>query len=103
MNVWKTSTVLLVVGLAFVVGKDAVRSAGATTDRADRLAGLAFDWAHEQPHMEQALRDLRQARHSLEVAAEHKGGWRALALKHTDEAIDETVRGMEYAKSHPRE
>jgi hypothetical protein len=53
--------------------------------------------------MEQALRDLHGARHSLEAASEHKGGWRALALKHTDEAIDETVRGIEYAKSHPRE
>jgi hypothetical protein len=103
MNIWKISTVALVLGLAFVTGKDVLSQAHAATGGAEQPAGLAFEWGHEQPHMEQALRDLREARHSLEIAAEHNGGWRVLALKHTDEAINETIRGMEYAKGHPKE
>lgn len=102
MNMWKASTLVLAMGLASVVGKDAFSRADAAP-ASGTLSSVGFEWGAEQPHMEQALRDLRGARHSLEVAAEHKGGWRALALRHTDEAINETIRGMEYAKTHPRE
>lgn len=103
MNVWKLSTVALTLGLAFTVGRGAINQASASSGGGDRPATVGFEWGKEQPHMEQALKDLRMARHSLELAADHKGGWKALALKHTDEAIDETVRGMEYAKNHPKE
>jgi hypothetical protein len=103
MNVWKVSTITLAVGLGLVVGKGAVTSADAAGGGVGSHTGVGFDWGEEQPHMEQALRDLRGAKHSLEAAAEHKGGWRALALKHTDEAINETIRGMEYAKTHRKE
>jgi len=103
MNIWKTSTIALALGLTFIVGRDAFTRADAASGVADRAGGVGYEWGQEQPHMEQALRDLRGARHSLEAAAEHKGGWRVLALKHTDEAINETIRGMEYAKNHPRE
>ncbi|HZU82897.1 MAG TPA: hypothetical protein VE987_08280 [Polyangiaceae bacterium] len=102
MNLWKASTIVLAGSLATLVGRDAFDRAAAATSAA-RPSAVAFDWGQEQPHMEQALRDLRGARHSLEVAAEHKGGWRVLALKHTDEAINETIRGIEYAKAHPRD
>ncbi len=103
MNIWKISTVGLVVAMTAIVGRDAFTTAGAATNAAAGPAQVAWDWGHEQPRMEQALRDLRGARHSLEIAAEHKGGWRALALKHTDEAIAETERGIEYGRNHPRE
>jgi hypothetical protein len=103
MNIWKLSTVGLVVAMAGVVGWDGFTQAGAATNGAASPAAVGYDWGLEQPHMEQALRDLRGARHSLEAAAEHKGGWRALALKHTDEAIGETERGIEYARHHPHE
>ena len=103
MNVWKLSTIALALGLSFIVGRDAFTRADAATGAGNRSERIGYDWGLEQPHMEQALRDLRGARHSLEAASEHKGGWRALALKHTDEAINETIRGMEYAKNHPRE
>ena len=53
--------------------------------------------------MEKALEDLRGARHSLEIAAEHKHGWRAAALAHTDAAIKDTVDGIEYARNHPHD
>ena len=102
MNLWKLSTVTLAAGLALVCGRDAFSSARAATG-GDVPSSVSYDWGAEQPHMERALNDLRGARHSLEVAAEHKGGWRVLALKHTDEAIAETVRGMEYAKNHPHD
>ena len=103
MNLWKISTFALATGLAALAIQGSVTQARAASQGADTPAHVAFDWADEQPHMEQALRELRGARHSLEVAAEHKGGWRALALKHTDEAINETIRGMEYAKNHRKE
>ncbi len=103
MNIWKTSTIALALGLGFIAGKDALTGAEAAGSLANRADRIGYDWAEEQPHMEQALRDLRGARHSLEAASEHKGGWRILALKHTDEAINETIRGMEYARHHPKE
>lgn len=103
MNMWKTSTLALALAMTFVVGRGAFTKADAASSGADRSASIGFDWGQEQPRMEQALRDLRGARHSLEAASEHKGGWRVLALKHTDEAISETIRGMEYAKNHPKD
>ena len=103
MNVWKISTVGLVAALTVFVGRDAFTHADAATRVAPSPAAVGYDWGLEQPHMEQALRDLHGARHSLEAASEHKGGWRMLALKHTDEAIAETERGIEYARHHPHE
>lgn len=100
MNIWKLSTFGLAVGLCVVAGKDAVSSANAATSGTPIPAAIGYDWHEEQPRMEQALHDLRAARHSLELASEHKGGWRVLALKHTDEAITETVRGMEWGRTH---
>jgi hypothetical protein len=105
MNLWKVSTLALAAGMTLLAGRDAVSSAHATPAEtaAPDHGAVAYDWREEQPHMEKALEDLKGARHSLEVAAENKGGWRVLALKHTDEAIAEVVRGMEYAKNHPHD
>jgi hypothetical protein len=103
MNIWKASTVALVVALGVVGGRDAFRSASASTAGVQSPSSVGYDWGAEQPHMERALNDLRGARHSLEAASENKGGWRVIALKHTDEAIAEVVRGIEYGKNHPRD
>jgi len=105
MNLWKVSTLALAAALSLVAGRDAFSTAQAAPAPADQAqsGSVAYDWGAEQPHMDKALNDLRAARHSLEVAAENKGGWRALALKHTDDAIAETVRGMEYGKGHPHD
>jgi hypothetical protein len=104
MNIWKLSTLGLAAALALVVGKGAVTQAHASTADGDHPASIAgFEWGTEQPHMEKALEDLRGARHSLELAAEHKHGWRAAALAHTDAAIKDTQDGMEYARSHPHD
>lgn len=103
MNLWKISTIILSGGVVVLVGRGAVAPASAANVPSDGAHPIGWEWGVEQPHMERALADLRGARHSLEVAAEHKGGWRALALRHTDEAIAETQRGIEYGKAHPRE
>ncbi len=50
-----------------------------------------------QPHMEAALRYLKDARDELLAAEHNKMGHRAEALRLTNLAIDETVRGMEDA------
>jgi hypothetical protein len=104
MNIWKLSTLGLAAALTFVVGKGAVAQAHASPADADRPASVAgFEWNVEQPHMEKALEDLRAARHSLELAAEHKHGWRAAALAHTDAAIKDTQDGIEYGRGHPHD
>ena len=102
VNVWKVSTIVFAGALALVVGNGASMRAQAASS-ASAPAAIGFEWGREQPHMERALDDLRGARHSLQAAAEHKGGWRVLALRHTDEAIAETVRGIEYARNHPHD
>jgi hypothetical protein len=103
MNLWKVSTITLAAAMTILVGRDAFTKAAAATAGTDRPAAVTFDWGVEQPHMQKALDDLHAARHSLEVAAENKGGWRVLALKHTDEAIAEVMRGMEWGRGHPHE
>jgi hypothetical protein len=102
MNIWKASTLGLLAALTIVVGRDGYVSAAAASG-GQRPHPIAFDWGMEQPHMQKALDDLRAARHSLELAAEHKHGWRAAALQHTDAAIQDTVDGMEYARNHPHD
>jgi len=50
--------------------------------------------AANQPHMYQALDDLRAARHQLEVAEQDKGGHRAAAIGIVDNAISEVKAGI---------
>ena len=47
-----------------------------------------------QPHMENALADLRSARHQLEVALDDKAGHRVRAIGIIDSAIDEVKAGI---------
>ena len=55
----------------------------------------------DDPHLQAALLHLRTAKAQLEAARVDKGGHRAQALHLTDEAIAETVRGIEYSRVHP--
>jgi hypothetical protein len=55
----------------------------------------------DQPHMQEALEALKQARHHLEQAIPDKGGHRAAAIKACDEAIKHAQEGIEYANTHP--
>jgi hypothetical protein len=48
----------------------------------------------DQPHMVNALDDLRAARHQLEVARADKGGHREAAIGIIDNAIAEVKAGM---------
>ena len=47
-----------------------------------------------QPHMENALSDLRSARHQLEIAEHDKGGHRDAAIGIVDNAIAEVKAGI---------
>ncbi len=51
-----------------------------------------------QPHMDEALADLRAARHQLEVARHDKGGHREHAIRIIDDAIAEVKAGIDYAE-----
>ena len=51
----------------------------------------------DQPHMQAALNSLQAARAELVQASPDKGGYRARAITRTEEAINETERGIRYA------
>ncbi|HEV7744939.1 MAG TPA: hypothetical protein VGO56_08075 [Pyrinomonadaceae bacterium] len=73
--------------------------------------GIAFDRRHnhaqgglaavfnttlpDQPHMQAALNNLRQAKSNLERATSDKGGYRKKAIDEVNDAIDETQKGID--------
>jgi multidrug resistance efflux pump len=57
------------------------------------VLGLAA--APDQPHMQAALDNLRQARSNLERATSDKGGYRVKAIDEVNKAIDETKKGID--------
>ena len=77
-------------------------------------AGIAFDRQHnhvsappaerlfavgpDQPHMQNALTALENAKDSLEKATTDKGGHRVKALGFVKDAIDEVKKGMDAAR-----
>ena len=56
---------------------------------------VSFVLAQRQPHMEEALRALQQAKFQLEKAAHNKGGHRVKAIQLIDQAMEEVRLGME--------
>ncbi len=83
-NLWKISTVTLAGALALVIGSGAVNRAS----------------ADPQPRMYSALEHLKQAREDLVKARDNKGGHRARAIDHVNEAINEVKAGIEHANKH---
>ena len=53
-----------------------------------------------QPHMDNALRHLREAREALQRAEPNKGGHREKALGLIDQAIDQVREGITFAATH---
>ncbi len=78
--------------LAVVLGLCTIPAAVATTP-----APAAVE---DQPHMQQALEALRQARRHLEEALPDKGGHRNAAIKACDDAIKHTEEGIKYGSEH---
>jgi hypothetical protein len=87
-----------ILALTLVLGVISFTAAKAKTptNTAPTVAAAAED----QPHMEAALKSLREAREHLQQAAADKGGHRAAAIKATDEAIKHTEMGMKFADNH---
>lgn len=56
--------------------------------------------AGPQPNMEDALAALRAARASLIAATPNKGGHRGRAIELVNEAIAETIAGINFANTH---
>lgn len=56
------------------------------------IAGAALA---DQPRMREALQELRQARQELEKAQDNKGGHKARAMQHVDNAIGQVQQGIE--------
>lgn len=67
------------------------------------LVGFAFPRsakAADQPHMQAALDALRLAKRELEQATTDKGGHRARAIGHVNQAIDQVERGIAFDRRH---
>jgi hypothetical protein len=67
------------------------------------LVGFAFPRranAADQPHMQAALDALRIAKRELEQATTDKGGHRARAIGHVNQAIEQVERGIEFDRRH---
>ena len=62
-------------------------------------AGTAF--AERQPHMQAALRALRNARQQLDAADADKGGHRVKAVQLVNDAIREVEAGIRFDNRHP--
>ncbi len=54
----------------------------------------------DQPHMQAALKALREAKEHLEMAKHDKGGHRAAAVKATNDAIRHVEMGMKAGDKH---
>ena len=54
----------------------------------------------QQPNMEAALQNLREAQRYLQTAARDKGGHRERALDYINRAISETEAGINFANQH---
>ena len=85
--------------LALVLGAISWAAATAKTP-ASNPTPTASAAVEEQPHMEAALKSLREAREHLQQAEADKGGHRAAAIKATDDAIKHTEMGMKFADNH---
>ncbi|HWN08329.1 MAG TPA: hypothetical protein VNO50_03500 [Pyrinomonadaceae bacterium] len=76
-------------------------NAGIRFDRRNNHAQLNFGKvsgflaAADQPHMQRALDNLRQAKNNLERATSDKGGHRRKAIGYVDSAIDEVKKGID--------
>jgi hypothetical protein len=61
------------------------------------LAAMAMPaFADDQPKMKEALESLEHAKQQLQQAEHDKGGHRAEAIKHIDQAIAQVKAGMAY-------
>ena len=54
--------------------------------------------APDQPHMQAALDNLREAKNNLERASSDKGGYRKKAIDEVNDAISETKKGIDAAE-----
>jgi hypothetical protein len=76
-------------------------NAGARYDRRNNhvqlpLSKVSFmPESADQPHMQRALENLRQAKSNLERASNDKGGHRVKAIGYVNSAIDEVQKGID--------
>lgn len=84
MNRWKIGTILFAGLFAGSLGVNYVHTVE----------------AEPQPHMRRAMQSLEGALGELRTAEHDKGGWRAAAIRSTEEAIKETRRGIEFDNHH---
>jgi outer membrane lipoprotein-sorting protein len=57
-------------------------------------------FAENQPQMQAALNNLQQAKTHLQSASHDKGGHRTKALNHTNTAIAQVRKGINYDNTH---
>ena len=83
-NPWKLTSIALAAMLAASLGNTFVSPAAADA----------------QPKMRAALDSLRAAKASLDAATPDKGGHRVKAIAATNEAIEQTKKGIAFDNNH---
>jgi hypothetical protein len=83
MNLWKYSTFALAVALGTVVATGYTNTASA-----------------DQPMMEKALGNLKEAIVNMQNATDDKGGHKAKAIDFTKKAIEQVEKGMAFDSKH---
>jgi hypothetical protein len=78
-----------------IISKKSIAVALGVTLASGVFIGQAFAY---QEHMHAALDALRTARSELQQAEANKGGHREAAIRLVDQAIDETQRGIDFAR-----
>jgi hypothetical protein len=92
---FKTYGLALCVALALTLAAPAQESA-AEKAREKQMDTAAAGNAYKEPHMAAALSHLRQAEEELEKANNEHGGYRATALKQTQQAEASVTQGIQW-------
>jgi hypothetical protein len=90
--------ILKILALTVVLGAISMTTAAKTP--ASNSTPTAAAAVEDQPHMQAALKSLKEAREHLQQAEADKGGHRAAAIKATDDAIKHTEMGIKFADNH---
>lgn len=96
----RTTAVFSAAFLCLVLSLSWAAFAASAPAPAPKPAAASAPAPEAQPEMTAALQHLREAKHNLEAASHDKGGHRAKAIGHVNEAIREVEAGIQFDNTH---
>ena len=96
----RTTAVLSAAFLSLVLSLSLAAFSSSAPAPAPKPAAASAPAPENQPEMNAALEHLREAKRNLESASHDKGGHRAKAIGHVNEAIREVEAGIQYDNTH---